>query len=316
MWVENQKPTEIQMATLVDEIPAGDVLVLNDTKVLKRRVFAKDLEVLFLNCRNRKEWEVLFPSKKFKVGDVIELPLGLKMKLLQKGRPQIVELSDEVFEDYFEKIGELPLPPYIQRAREQRHAVEEDDQWYQTAWAQKAGSLASPTASLHFNQKHLNQLESKGVKIVYTTLHVGLGTFLPVEVEDLNDHLMHSELTEISKTCWSVIESAKANGHKVWSLGTTTTRSLESAAAGLLKKSSESEVLFYGETNLLIQPGFEFKVVDRLLTNFHQPQSTLLALVAAFADLQTVKKCYEWAIQKEFKLFSYGDLSVWIKSDQ
>lgn len=315
MWVENQKPIEIQIETLVDQILAGDVLVLNDTKVLKRRVFANDLEVLFLNCRKRKEWEVLFPSKKFKVGDVIELPLGLKMKLLQKGRPQIVELSDEVFEDYFEKIGELPLPPYIQRAREQRHTLEEDDQWYQTAWAQKAGSLASPTASLHFKKKHLNQLENKGVKIVYTTLHVGLGTFLPVEVEDLNDHPMHSELTEISKTCWAVIEEAKANGHKIWSLGTTTTRSLESAAAGLLKKSSESEVLFYGETNLLIQPGFEFKVVDRLLTNFHQPQSTLLALVAAFADLQTVKKCYEWAIQKEFKLFSYGDLSVWIKSD-
>ncbi len=327
MWVENKIPTEIQIADLIQKIPAGDVLVLNDTKVLKRRVFAEDLEILFLHRKNQTEWEVLFPSKKYKVGDVFQLPLGVRMKLTQKGRPQTIELSENISEDYFEKVGELPLPPYIQKARDQRHTVQQDQDWYQTAWAQKSGSLASPTASLHFKKEDLQKLKNKGVRIVSTTLHVGLGTFLPVVVDDLNDHFMHAETSEISRQTWTVIQDAKSKGHKIWSLGTTTTRSLESAALGLLSSSAEKstaqsaeqsdapleDILFKGETKLLIQPGFQFQVVDRLLTNFHQPQSTLLALVAAFEDLQTVKKCYEWAIQKEFKLFSYGDLSVWIK---
>lgn len=310
MWVENKIPTEISLDQLVDRIPAGDILVLNDTKVLKRRVFAGDLEILFLTGLSDHRWEVLFPSKKYKVGDVFELPLGKKMKLLQKGRPQILQAEEALPESYFEKVGELPLPPYIQKARDQRHNSNEDESWYQTAWAQNPGSLASPTASLHFKSHHLESLKKKNVQILKTTLHVGLGTFLPVVVEDLNEHPMHAEKVEVTKSTWTQIQNAKSEGRKVWSLGTTTTRALESVACGLL---DENEKSFFGETRLLIQPGYQFQVIDRLLTNFHQPESTLLALVSAFADLQTVKKCYEWAIEKRFRLFSYGDLSVWIQ---
>lgn len=312
MWVEaHSEPQEISPADLLAKIPAGDVLVLNNTQVLKRRVFAGDLEILFLKQISELDWEVLFPSKKYKIGTEIVLPEGLVMTLTQKGRPQQVRLSQSVNEDYFQRVGELPLPPYIQKAREQRHTVEADESWYQTAWAQKPGSFAAPTASLHFSAEDLQRLKTRGVKVVEVTLHVGLGTFLPVTAEDLNDHVMHSEYLECSGEVWAEIKGAKESGARIWSLGTTTTRCLESIGKGLLPGCQREG--YRGFTDILIQPGYEFSVVDRLLTNFHQPQSTLLALVAGFSSLDRVKACYQWAIEREFRLFSYGDLSCWTR---
>jgi S-adenosylmethionine:tRNA ribosyltransferase-isomerase len=310
--IENGEFSEISLAQLISDIPAGDVLVVNNTKVLKRRVFAGDLEILFLGKLNRpgEFWEVLFPSRKTKLDQTLELPLGVKMTLRQKGRPQVVEIDQTLDESYFEQVAELPLPPYIQKARGARHTVDADESWYQTAWAKEPGSFAAPTASLHFSDSDIQALQTRGVHICELTLHVGLGTFLPVTAEDLNDHDMHSEWVEIPKQTWEAIQKAKAQGRKIWSLGTTATRSLESAGKGLLK---ESESGLQGFTKLLIQPGYQWTTVDRLLTNFHQPESTLLALVAGFSDLNTVKSAYEYAISKRFRLFSYGDLSVWIK---
>lgn len=313
MWVpknESEMPSEISIQELLSRFEKGDALVVNNTRVLKRRVFSGDVEILFLKQLNATDWEVLFPSKKFKIGQALPLPLDIEMTLVQKGRPQVVRLSQEVNEDYFQKVAELPLPPYIQKARDQRHTVEADESWYQTAWNKTPGSFAAPTASLHFTADDIQSLCDRGVQVLEVTLHVGLGTFLPVTAEDLNDHDMHEEYVEVSGLTWQAIQKTHQAGKLVWSLGTTTTRSLESVAAGLLK-GSESEG-FQGFSKLLIQPGFEFKVVDRLLTNFHQPESTLLALVSGFSSLARVKACYQWAIERKFRLFSYGDLSAWV----
>lgn len=314
MWVEkNQNPVEIAVADLIEKIPAGDVLVINDTKVLKRRIFAADdLEILFLdhettdqttNQRN-KIWNVLFPSKKFHVGDQIQLPNGSVLTLLEKGLPQKVKVEPDLSESDFEKYGELPLPPYIQKARHERHNVKDDEKWYQTAWAENAGSYAAPTASLHFTDQDLQKLKSRGVEVLKITLHVGLGTFLPVKTEDLDNHQMHGEVYQVSEPVWQKILTAKKNHKSIWTLGTTVTRTLETVA--------RTEQLL-GESKLLLQAGSEFKIVDRLLTNFHQPESTLLALVAGFVGLEKTKSSYQWAIERKFKLFSYGDLSVWIR---
>lgn len=315
MWVESVQaaPQEISFQELMQKIPAGDVLVVNNTKVLKRRVFAGDVEILFLKQVSDLEWEVLFPSKKYKLGECLELPLGVQMELIQKGRPQKVRLSQAVSEDYFQKVAELPLPPYIQKVRQDRHTVQADESWYQTAWAQKPGSFAAPTASLHFTQPDIEALKARGVFVLEVTLHVGLGTFLPVTADDLDDHEMHEEYAEIPAATWQKIQEQKSKGFHVWALGTTSVRTLESAAKGLL--TAQADGGFSGFTKLLIQPGFQWKVVDRLMTNFHQPESTLLALVSGFSSLEKVKACYSWAIERKFRLFSYGDLSVWLKSE-
>jgi S-adenosylmethionine:tRNA ribosyltransferase-isomerase len=310
MWVgEEGFPTEISINKLIEKIPAGDVFVINNTRVLKRRIFSEDeVEILFLDKLEEKEnsniWKVLFPSKKYAVGDFINLPKGFKMQLIEKGRPQVVEVSPPITETDFAAIGELPLPPYIQKARGERHNVSEDETWYQTAWAEVDGSHAAPTASLHFTNNDIETLKNKGVHVVELTLHVGLGTFLPVTVDNLKDHQMHFENYEISLANWNLILQSKVQKKHIWALGTTTVRVLESVARTNRLK---------GATNLLLQPGSDFNVVDRLLTNFHQPESTLLALVAGFSSLERVKKSYEWAVQNKFRLFSYGDLSVWLK---
>lgn len=310
MWAEeNKDPKEISIADLILSIPAGDVLVINNTKVLKRRVFTKDdVEVLFLDMVEQNEtsnqWKVLFPSKKFSLGHVHTLPQGFKMKLIEKGRPQLVEVSPPISDLDFANFAEMPLPPYIQKAREERHNLSSDEKWYQTAWASEPGSMAAPTASLHFSEADIQQLKVNGVRVLELTLHVGLGTFLPVVTEDLNQHQMHSEQYRISDENWEAVLRAKLSKQKVWALGTTTTRVLETIARTNRKS---------GFTNLLLQPGSDFNIVDRLLTNFHQPESTLLALVASFSSLENVKQNYKWAMERKFRLFSYGDLSVWIK---
>lgn len=314
MWVGDQGPQEISIPDLINAIPAGDVLVINDTKVLKRRIFVPFkrtyLEVLFLTRKDPLTWEVLFPAKEIKIGHVLDLPDGVKAELIEKGRPQLLKLSRAVDEKYFARNAELPLPPYIQKLRASRHTVKQDDRWYQTVWAKNYGSLASPTASLHFQKEDMEALANKGVIVVPVTLHVGLGTFLPVTTEKLEDFQMHSEVVEVPVSTWDQVQQAKARGAKVWTMGTTATRAVESVGNGLLPMEGNA---FKGTTNIFITPGYKWTVVDRLLTNFHQPESTLIALVAAFSSLEKVKAYYQWAIEKKFRLFSYGDLSVWLR---
>jgi S-adenosylmethionine:tRNA ribosyltransferase-isomerase len=329
-----RRPYELEsMANLVELFRPGDLLVINDTKVLKRRVFsASGLEILFLapleaNDPNDfgKIWSVLCPSSRWKNGTLQVLPQSaaqrpeqtanqknITLEILERGRPQTVRASQALTEAYFEEVGELPLPPYIQQARGERHNREFDQAQYQTAWAEKNGSLAAPTASLHFTEQSLNRLREKGVEIARVTLHVGLGTFLPVTAERLDDHIMHAEIAEISRETNLAVERALGRGARIWALGTTVTRTLESAAMGKFGE-KKSDGAYRGETDLFIRPGYEYRIVSGLLTNFHQPRSTLLALVGAFAGLDTLKSAYAWAIEKEFRLFSYGDLSVWIK---
>lgn len=309
--VQKDGPCEVDWMTFLSFFQAGDILVLNDTKVLKRRVFnAEGLEILFLDSSDGIHWSVLFPSRSYPLGSEIPLPGNRTLQLLEKGRPQKVKIDQRLEESYFEIHGELPLPPYIQNAREERHTQKADESWYQTQWFAKPGSFAAPTASLHFTQEHLTFLCKKGVQVCTLTLHVGLGTFLPVQTEDLKQHVMHKEYAEIPISVLNHIEQAKSHNHRVWAMGTTVVRALESYGAGLLTFRKETSS-YIGNTDLLILPGFTFKMTDRLLTNFHQPESTLLALVMAFAGIEKVNTAYQWAIQKRFRLFSYGDLSVW-----
>lgn len=248
------------------------------------------------------------------------------MRLLEKGRPQIVELNREPGESYFEKHAQLPLPPYIQELRDSRQNLAEDNFWYQTAWAKLQGSLAAPTASLHFTKNDLIQLKEKGVVVLEITLHVGLGTFLPIKVENLDHHEMHAEEVLIPESVWSEIMTAKSQSRKIFVLGTTVMRTLESFylfQQGQIppvngfhfekSKNRDGQNQYFGQTRLFIRPGFEFHVTDYLLTNFHQPQSSLLALVYAFYGKSSVQLAYQYAINQRFRFLSYGDLSVWCK---
>lgn len=300
-----EAPREITVPELLAKIPAGDVLVLNETKVLKRRVFAGDLEILFLNEVRPKEWQVLFPAKNLKLQTEIPLPGNVKATLIEKGRPQLLRVEQSLDFSYFNQFGEMPLPPYIQKARGERHQRSSDESLYQTAWAEIPGSLAAPTASLHFSNDQIRELKERGVQVRKLTLHVGLGTFLPILSENLEDHTMHEEFVSIPRKTWEAVQKAP----HVWALGTTVARSLEAAARNHFKESPEG---LAGSTSLFMKPGSEWKVVDRLLTNFHQPESTLLALVSSFSSLEKVKASYQLAIEKKFRLFSYGDLTAWI----
>lgn len=305
-------PREISSKEIFALFEAGDVLVVNDTQVVKRRVFSEEgFEVLFLEDLGDKKWQVLFPASRLKRNQCLHLPDGVELKLFQKGLPQIVALSRSIGDKYFEQFGEMALPPYIQKARGERHNNSFDNNWYQTAWAEKAGSCAAPTASLHFTNEDIETLKAKGVQVLKVTLHVGLGTFLPVKAENLLEHKMHSEWAHIPGDVIEAIQVAKQNGNRVFALGTTVTRTLESWPKGLLSQQQDGS--FSGGTDLFIYPGFEFKVVDVLMTNFHQPESTLLALVAGFAGYERVMADYKWAIENKFRLFSYGDFSVWQK---
>ncbi|CAN5630488.1 tRNA preQ1(34) S-adenosylmethionine ribosyltransferase-isomerase QueA [soil metagenome] len=308
---------ELTRTQLLDLFGPGDLWVVNQTRVLKRRVFTKqNLEILFIKPLNaeRTDWEVLCPSSRWKQGT--QQTVGsVSLELTERGRPQKLRSSVSLFEDFFEEAGELPLPPYIQKARGERHTRTEDDREYQSLWAETPGSLAAPTASFHFDDDFVSELKKRGVEIATVTLHVGLGTFLPVTVENLDDHVMHSEVAEISKATQDAVTRTKKAGGRVIAVGTTVTRTLESWAAGIFAQnaaSPDTSGTLRGETALLIRPGYEWKVVDVLLTNFHQPKSTLFALVAAFSDLESVRRAYSYAIENRFRLFSYGDLSVWM----
>lgn len=307
-----QSPRELHFSDLKSEFRAGDLLVINDTKVIPARIFSREgLEFLFVRPLDERRWEVLFPARGAKPGAAFTLPGGVTATLQSKGLPQTVQVSEDLTADYFEVYGEVALPPYIQQARGERHSSKEDRDWYQSAWAEKTGSSAAPTASLHFTLKDLADLEANGVKIGRLTLHVGLGTFLPIKTESLNDHDMHCEEVHISSDLVQTLKDVKSHGGRVWALGTTVTRALESLAAGKLERLANGDCA--GATDLFIRPPYTYQIVDVLMTNFHQPRSTLLSLVMAFAGVERTRTAYAFAVENHFRLFSYGDLSVWKK---
>lgn len=307
-----EEPRELTRDELIALFGPGDLWVVNETRVLKRRVFTdQNLEILFIRQLDTDgfDWEVLCPSSRWKQGT--EQTAGsVSFQLTERGRPQKLRASTALHEDFFEERGELPLPPYIQKARGERHTRHEDDREYQSIWAKNGGSLAAPTASFHFDDSFVEALKARGVQTATVTLHVGLGTFLPVTVENLDDHVMHAEVAEISVATRQKIARTKEIGGRVIAVGTTVTRTLEAMAQNHFRE--EANGALAGETALLIRPGHKWQVVDVLLTNFHQPKSTLFALVAAFATLESVHRAYKWAIERKFRLFSYGDLSVWL----
>ena len=284
----------------------GDCLVLNNTKVIPARLFGtkegmtSEVEVLLLKRTEKDIWECLVrPGKKCRPGAVISFGEGLlKGEILDigdDGNRHIKFTYEGIFEEILDKLGQMPLPPYI------KHKLKDKNR-YQTVYAKYDGSAAAPTAGLHFTPELLKEIEEKGVNLAYVTLHVGLGTFRPVKVENILDHHMHSEYYQITKEAADTINETKRRGGRVICVGTTSCRTIESAAdeTGHLKESS-------GWTDIFIYPGYKFKVLDDLITNFHLPESTLLMLVSALAGREFILEAYKCAVDKGYRFFSFGD---------
>ena len=282
---------------IIDYLDEGDCLVLNETKVIPARLMGvkKDtgavVEILLLKRKSKTVWECLVkPGKKCRVGAVIEFG-----DIVEEGNIIIEFEFDGIFEEILDKLGTMPLPPYITHTLKDRNR-------YQTVYAKNDGSAAAPTAGLHFTKELLKDIEDKGVRLAKVTLHVGLGTFRPVKVSDVRQHHMHSEFFQVSKEAADIINSTRANGKRVICVGTTSTRTVESASddKGYLKEKS-------GWTDIFIYPGYKFKVLDALITNFHLPESTLVMLVSALAGREKVLHAYEEAVKEKYRFFSFGD---------
>ncbi len=308
MLVLDRKKDEVEhkiFENIIDYINPGDTLVLNDTRVIPARLYGhrpqkeEKVEVLLLKQLEGDRWQTLVkPGKKCKIGDIIEFDTSLSLKvvdILEDGQ-RIVEFKyDGIFNEILDRLGTMPLPPYITEKLE-------DQDRYQTVYNKNQGSAAAPTAGLHFTKEILKKLEEKGVNLVYVTLHVGLGTFRPVKVDDVEKHDMHSEYYIISKDACDVINNTKKNGKRVIAVGTTSCRVLESATGedGIIYPHSE-------ETKIFIYPGYKFKMIDGLLTNFHLPESTLIMLVSALATKEKIMNAYKIAVEEKYRFFSFGD---------
>lgn len=290
---------------IINYLNPGDVLVLNDTKVLPARIFGKkedtdaNIELLLLKNIEKDNWECLArPAKRLNVGTVINFNDILKATVTEKQDEGIVHVNFEyegIFIENLDKIGTMPLPPYI-------HETLEDQKRYQTVYAKYIGSAAAPTAGLHFTEELLQKIKEKGIEIEYVTLHVGLGTFRPVVEEDITKHNMHSESFSMTKEVADNLNKAKKEGRKIYAVGTTSTRTLEAIMSkyGEFKECNE-------DTNIFIYPGYEFKAIDGLITNFHLPKSTLLMLVSAFSSKDSIINAYNYATKNKYRFFSFGD---------
>lgn len=297
-------PSDNLFLDLPHYLSKNDVLIFNDTRVIKARLFGHkitggNVEVFIERVINDHEvYALIRASRAPKAGSRLRLADAIDAEVIGRNDDlfHVKFLSETPVLDLLEQYGNLPLPPYIAHA-----ADSVDETRYQTVYAKHAGAVAAPTAGLHFDEAMIQQLKEKGVQIAYITLHVGAGTFKPVNVVNISEHKMHSEVYHIPEATVECIEQARIAGGKVTAVGTTVLRALESAArTGQLSAGSQ-------ETNIFITPGFAFKVVDRLLTNFHLPKSTLLMLVSAFAGFEPIKNAYQHAIEKEYRFFSYGD---------
>lgn len=296
----------LHFKNIVDFLHEGDCLVLNDTRVLPARLFGQkedtgaNIEVLLLKQEDGDRWETLVkPAKRIRVGTEIVFGDG-KLKAtcvgLKDHGGRILEFQYEgIFYEVLDELGEMPLPPYI------RERLEEQDR-YQTVFARERGSAAAPTAGLHFTEELLDELREKGVHIAFITLHVGLGTFRPVSVDTIEEHDMHAEFYQVSEGTARLLNEVRANGGRIITVGTTSTRTLETIAS-----KHGSFVEENGWTNIFIYPGYEFKGIDGLITNFHLPKSTLIMLVSAFAGQENVMHAYETAVKEKYRFFSFGD---------
>ena len=297
---------EPSFRSILQYVKEGDCLVLNDTRVLPARLFGvkedtgAKVEVLLLKQTEGETWETLVkPAKRVKVGTVLSFGDG-RLKAVCVGESEHggrhIEFQYEgIFYEVLEGLGEMPLPPYI---REQL----DDQERYQTVFAKERGSAAAPTAGLHFTEKLLDELKEKGVHIAFITLHVGLGTFRPVSVDDILEHDMHAEFYQMSEGTARLLNEVRANGGRIITVGTTSTRTLETIASEhhAFKEAS-------GWTNIFIYPGYEFKAIDGMITNFHLPKSTLIMLISALAGRENVLRAYEEAVQERYRFFSFGD---------
>ena len=291
---------------ILDYLKAGDCLVLNNTKVIPARLIGTkaetgaSIEVLLLKRHENDIWETLVkPGKKARQGAVIEFGGGLLsgtvMDVVEEGNRLIQFSYHGIFEEVLDQLGEMPLPPYI------THKLEDKNR-YQTVYAKYNGSAAAPTAGLHFTEALLEKVQEMGVSIAYVTIHVGLGTFRPVKEENLINHHMHSELYQVSQQAADLINSTKAAGGRIVCVGTTSCRTIESAANSSGKVIAGSE-----NTEIFIYPGYQFKVLDQLITNFHLPESTLIMLVSALAGRERVLNAYQAAVSERYRFFSFGD---------
>ena len=292
---------------IIDQLNPGDALVMNDTRVLPARLHGEKpetgghVELLLLKNIAGDDWEVLAkPAKRLKVGAAISFGDGrltaTVLEELEHGGRIVHFHYQGIFLEVLESLGEMPLPPYI-------HEKLKDRERYQTVYAKENGSAAAPTAGLHFTKELLAQIEAKGVKLVYLTLHVGLGTFRPVSVDNVDEHEMHSEFYTLSEEAANTLRQVKASGHRVVAVGTTSIRTLETIGSkfnGEIKADS-------GWTNIFIKPGYDWKIVDAFSTNFHLPKSTLVMLVSAFAGRELVLSAYQHAIDEKYRFFSFGD---------
>lgn len=292
---------------IIDELDAGDALVMNNTRVIPARLHGikketkGHVEVLLLHQQADDKWEVLVkPARRIKKGTILSFGDGLLeaevMSELDHGGRILKFSYDGIFLEILEKLGEMPLPPYI------KEKLSEQDR-YQTVYAKMDGSAAAPTAGLHFTTELLDKIKDKGVKIVYLTLHVGLGTFRPVSVDHLEDHEMHKEFYKLTKEAADTLNEVKSSGHKIIAVGTTSIRTLETIGTkfnGEIKEDS-------GWTDIFIYPGYKWKVVDGFSTNFHLPKSTLVMLVSSFAGRKNILNAYQHAIDNKYRFFSFGD---------
>lgn len=291
---------------ITDYLEAGDCLVINDTKVIPARLIGSKIgtnakiEILLLKRKENNVWETLVkPGKKAKIGTRISfgdgLLVGEVIDIVEEGNRLVQFTFDGIFEEILDQLGQMPLPPYI------THQLEDKDR-YNTVYAAHSGSAAAPTAGLHFTPELLEEIQKKGVDIARVTLHVGLGTFRPVKVDEITDHHMHSEFYQIGEEAAEKINQAKENGHRVICVGTTSCRTIESAADENGHMEAKS-----GWTEIFIYPGYRFKVLDCLITNFHLPESTLIMLVSALAGREHVLAAYEEAVKERYRFFSFGD---------
>ncbi len=291
---------------IIHYLNKGDALVINDTKVIPARLIGEKeetnaiIELLLLKELENNTWQCLAkPQKRLKEGTIISFGNGLlkaKVKEIKEDGITIVELIyDGILMEILDKLGTMPLPPYI-------HEKLNDKDRYQTVYAENYGSAAAPTAGLHFTKELLNQIEEKGINIVHITLHVGLGTFRPVNVEDVTKHVMHTEEYMISKEAADTLNKVKESGGRIIAVGTTSVRTLES-----IMQKHDKFIPCHDETNIFIYPGYKFKAVDSLITNFHLPKSTLVMLVSAFSSKGNILNAYNVAIQNKYRFFSFGD---------
>ena len=302
---------------MTDYLNVGDLLVLNQTRVIPARIYARKetggrVEILLLRRRDVLIWEALVGGKGLRVGTIVKVEDGPEAEILEilEGSERLIKFSEPI-EPYFSKVGNVPLPPYI-------HGKLSDPERYQTVYAREPGSAAAPTAGLHFTPRLLEKLQVKGVKLAYVTLHVGLDTFAPVTEDNPEEHKIHSEWCELSQETADAINETRGRGGRVIAVGTTSVRTLETAGIGNQESgigSSDSQIPtpnsrispFTGPTSLFILPGYQFKIVDAMITNFHLPKSSLIMLVSAFAGREKILETYDMAIKEGYRFYSFGD---------